>query len=218
MKQRYPLLSEIYREPAEKESEVKTIPDPRKYPTSEDAKVLRALELLPHNRLNGELRFTREVTWNYDSNEDGADDYITLSATIRNNSWRVLYSESNSRWVIKASAPTLKAAVEDIIRQGRAHGYQEVEPLAQALEPANLNRLLEYLFREDIRLDLDVGDVVLAGKWKNKRTVVKTIGTDDLGQPTINGQSLLTMRIEKTLPDDKKSKQTRDEESGKKDA
>jgi len=81
------------------------------------------------------------------------------------------------------------------------------------MKPSNLDRLLEYLFSEDIRLDIDVGDVVLGGKWKNKRIVVKTIGTDDLGQPTINGQSLLTMRIEKALPDDKKSKQTREEEA-----
>lgn len=86
------------------------------------------------------------------------------------------------------------------------------------MKRSNLDRLLEYLFSEDIRLDIDVGDVVLGGKWKNKRIVVKTIGTDDLGQPTINGQSLLTMRIEKDLPDDKKSKQTRDEEAEKRDA
>jgi hypothetical protein len=86
------------------------------------------------------------------------------------------------------------------------------------MKRSNLDRLLEYLFSEDIRLDIDVGDIVLGGKWKNKRIVVKTIGTDDLGQPTINGQSLLTMRIEKDLPDDKKSKQTRDEEAEKRDA
>lgn len=75
-----------------------------------------------------------------------------------------------------------------------------------------LRALLEYLLTEKLDLDISLGDVVLGGKWKNKRMVVKSIGKDDLGQPTINGKSLLTMRIEKDLPQDKKSKATRDKE------
>lgn len=63
---------------------------------------------------------------------------------------------------------------------------------------------------EEIKLDISVGDVLLTGKFKNKRIVVKTIGTDDLGQPTINGMSLLKMRIEKLLPPEKQSKETRE--------
>jgi len=61
-----------------------------------------------------------------------------------------------------------------------------------------------------ITLDIKVGDIVLGGKFKNKRTVVKTIGTDDLGQPTINGKPLLKFRIEKHLPKEKQSKKTRE--------
>lgn len=61
-------------------------------------------------------------------------------------------------------------------------------------------------------LDLKVGDVVLGGKFKNKRIVVKTIGKDELGQPTINGRSMLNFRIEKNLPKDKQSKETREKE------
>ena len=61
-----------------------------------------------------------------------------------------------------------------------------------------------------IELDIKVGDVLLGGKYKNKRVVVKTIGKDALGQPTINGQTLLKMRIEKQLPPEKQSKETRD--------
>lgn len=71
---------------------------------------------------------------------------------------------------------------------------------------AELQQLIE------LAIDLEIGDIVLAGKWKNKRTVVTSLGTDDLGQPTVNGKSLLTVRVEKTLPDDKKSRQTREEE------
>jgi hypothetical protein len=57
-------------------------------------------------------------------------------------------------------------------------------------------------------LDIEVGDVLLGGRYKNKRIVVKKIGTDDLGQPTINGDPILKFRIEKHLPDEKKSKKT----------
>tara|TARA_R110002110_G_scaffold62802_1_gene174987 strand:+ start:380 stop:577 length:198 start_codon:yes stop_codon:yes gene_type:complete len=63
-----------------------------------------------------------------------------------------------------------------------------------------------------MKLDIKVGDILLGGKFKNKRIVVKEIGTDELGQPTINGKSLLNFRIEKHLPDSKKSKKTQDEE------
>ena len=65
----------------------------------------------------------------------------------------------------------------------------------------------EYL-KENIDLDIKVGDVLLGGRYKNKRIVVKEIGIDELGQPTINGKSLLKFRIEKHLPDEKKSKKT----------
>ena len=66
---------------------------------------------------------------------------------------------------------------------------------------------------EAIKLDIEVGDVVLGGKYRNKRIVVKDIGKDDLGQPTINGKPILNFRIEKHLPTDKKSKKTLDAEN-----
>lgn len=80
-----------------------------------------------------------------------------------------------------------------------------------------MERLLENWkrFLESIELDIEVGDILLGGKYKNKRTVVKEIGEDDIGQPTINGKPLLNFRIEKQLPDSKKSKQTLEAEKKK---
>jgi len=66
---------------------------------------------------------------------------------------------------------------------------------------------------EGIELDIEVGDVLLGGKYKNKRIIVKTIGKDENGQTTINGKPLLNFRIEKQLPDSKKSKKTLETES-----
>ena len=75
----------------------------------------------------------------------------------------------------------------------------------------------EYL-KENIDLDIEIGDVLLGGRYKNKRIVVKEIGVDDLGQPTVNGKPVLKFRIEKHLPDEKKSKKTlKDEEKTKHD-
>ena len=69
--------------------------------------------------------------------------------------------------------------------------------------------------QEAIELDIEVGDILLGGKYKNKRIEVKEIGEDELGQPTVNGKSILKVRIEKHLPDEKKSKKTLDAEKEK---
>ena len=63
-----------------------------------------------------------------------------------------------------------------------------------------------------LTLDIEIGDILLGGRYKNKRIIVKEIGVDDLGQPTINGSPILKFRIEKHLPDEKKSKKTLIEE------
>jgi hypothetical protein len=69
-------------------------------------------------------------------------------------------------------------------------------------------RELRRIIREAIELDIKKGDVILTGRFKNKRTVVKDIGKDDLGQPTVNGMKALTFRIEKLMPKKKWSKQS----------
>jgi len=49
-------------------------------------------------------------------------------------------------------------------------------------------------------LDINKGDIILTGKWKNKKEKVKTFGHDKNMQPTINGKSMLKFRIEKLMP------------------
>jgi len=48
--------------------------------------------------------------------------------------------------------------------------------------------------KEDITLDIDRGDEILMGKFKNKKTTVKDIGKDQHGMPTINGKQATTFR------------------------
>ena len=50
------------------------------------------------------------------------------------------------------------------------------------------------LVKEDVNVDVDKGDEVLMGKFKNKKVTIKDIGTDDHGMPTINGKQATTFR------------------------
>lgn len=50
-------------------------------------------------------------------------------------------------------------------------------------------------FNEMIKIDIKIGDTILGGRFKNKRTVVKTIGKNEKGDITINGKPLLKFRI-----------------------
>ena len=56
---------------------------------------------------------------------------------------------------------------------------------------------LKECINEEIKLNVKVGDTILMGRFKNKKVVVKTIGTDDWGMPTINGKKVATFRIPK---------------------
>jgi len=58
-----------------------------------------------------------------------------------------------------------------------------------------MKALIKKLLREAISLDIKVGDVILGGKFKNKKITVKEIGKNDKGDVTINGKPLLRFRI-----------------------
>ena len=48
---------------------------------------------------------------------------------------------------------------------------------------------------EIIKLDIKVGDVIMGGKFKNKKVIIKTIDKNEKGDITINGKPLLRFRI-----------------------
>jgi hypothetical protein len=51
--------------------------------------------------------------------------------------------------------------------------------------------------KEDIKVPIELGDTVLGGRFKNKKTVVKKIGKNKKGDITINDKPLLKYRIVK---------------------
>jgi hypothetical protein len=53
--------------------------------------------------------------------------------------------------------------------------------------------------KDGINIPVNIGDVILTGKWKNHKEVVKEIGEDEHGLPTINGKGILKIRIEKLM-------------------
>ena len=52
-------------------------------------------------------------------------------------------------------------------------------------------------FFESITIDVNVGDTIKVGRFKNKKIVVKTIGKDKHGMPTINGKPVVKFRMAK---------------------
>jgi hypothetical protein len=45
-----------------------------------------------------------------------------------------------------------------------------------------------------IKIDVSIGDIIKVGRFKNKSIVVKEIGVDEYGMPTINGRKVVTFR------------------------
>jgi hypothetical protein len=56
---------------------------------------------------------------------------------------------------------------------------------------------MKYLktYEEVINIPIEVGDTILGGRFKNKKTVVKKIGKNAKGDITINGKPLLKFRL-----------------------
>lgn len=52
-----------------------------------------------------------------------------------------------------------------------------------------------------VTLDIEKGDILLGGRFKNSPITVDEIGEDENGQPTINGRKLLAYRIKKKMQD-----------------
>ena len=53
---------------------------------------------------------------------------------------------------------------------------------------------LKNLLKEVITIDVEIGDTILTGRFKNKKTVVKSIEKDEFGMPTINGRKIVSFR------------------------
>lgn len=48
---------------------------------------------------------------------------------------------------------------------------------------------------DGIYVPLKIGDTIYTGRFKNKKTTVKSIGKDEYGMPTVNGKRLPAFRV-----------------------
>ena len=62
-----------------------------------------------------------------------------------------------------------------------------------------MNKLTKFLIspfvKEDIKIPVKVGDTIMTGRFKNKKTIVKHIDKDEYGMPVINGKKVTTFRL-----------------------
>ena len=67
-------------------------------------------------------------------------------------------------------------------------------------------KVIQHFLIENILPELKVGDIVLAGKWKNKKCIIKGFGKDKNNQPIIHTDkgdiSIFHFRIERLMPKD----------------
>jgi hypothetical protein len=90
----------------------------------------------------------------------------------------------------------LSAGSEEERKKNFTKAYPKFDDQIFKLITLKLKKLKECI-NEEITLNVKVGDTLLMGKFKNKKVVVKNIGTDEWGMPTINGKKAVTFRIPK---------------------
>jgi hypothetical protein len=90
----------------------------------------------------------------------------------------------------------LSAGSEEERKKNFTKAYPKFDDQIFKLITLKLKKLKECI-NEEIKLNVNVGDTLLMGKFKNKKVIVKSIGKDEWGMPTINGKKVVTFRIPK---------------------
>jgi hypothetical protein len=90
----------------------------------------------------------------------------------------------------------LSAGSSDDRKKNFTKAYPKFDSQIFKLITLKLKGLKECI-NEEIKLNVKVGDTLLMGKFKNKKVLVKSIGEDEWGMPTINGKKAVTFRIPK---------------------
>jgi hypothetical protein len=90
----------------------------------------------------------------------------------------------------------LSAGDEEERKKNFTKAYPKFDDQIFKMITLKLKKLKECI-NEEIKLNVNVGDTLLMGKFKNKKVIVKSIGKDEWGMPTINGKKAVTFRIPK---------------------
>ena len=113
-----------------------------------------------------------------------------------NNQIDIYSSGAYSNWYKHV---TRKAALVgyDVIKKLDIEKDDKEQSTDDAKGAKDLEQEFEASLTEMIKLPVKVGDTILMGRFKNKKVVIKSIGKDEHGMPTINGKKVVTFRLMK---------------------
>ena len=125
-----------------------------------------------------------------------------LGAMTPNNQVDIYSSKAYSKWFKHITRTATLTGYELIKNQLQRDAMADVAKMAGDDAKGDLfsQEEFEASLSEVIKLPVEIGDTILMGKWKNKKVVVKTIGKDEHGMPTINGKKVVTFRLGKKGP------------------
>ncbi len=116
-------------------------------------------------------------------------EYVGDEAVIDPNGYNIPLSqvmrlqEDDDKWIQKAVDPAHKGYCTPMTK-----------PTCTPARKAFAKRAKAGDLEENISIDVKVGDTIMTGRFKNSPTVVKSIGKDEQGMPTINGKKVVTFK------------------------
>ena len=119
-----------------------------------------------------------------------------LGTTTATNQVDIYSSKAYSDWFKHSTRAASMVGYELVKGLGVNKDEKEISLDAQKGDKESQEEY-EASLNEVIKLPVKVGDTILTGRFKNKKTVVKTIGKDEHGMPTINGKKVVTFRLMK---------------------
>lgn len=125
-----------------------------------------------------------------------------IGAMTPNNQIDIYSNGAYTQWYKHSTRKATLSGYELVQTQIERDAARRLKNLSSldAINDKNIEDEFERLLDESITIPVDIGDTILTGKFKNKKTVVKSIGKDDHGMPTINGKKVVTFRLHKKGP------------------
>jgi Zn-dependent peptidase ImmA (M78 family) len=157
-----------------------------------DSQLLKSIKSYNKNKDFGDL--VNEVSSVTVSNTADVPD----GSFLKKRKKRILDSEKSEDWYKNGGYTQTDFPMADAI-----FGDDDAEERTITYTIKNLPTLTYVetdFIKEDINVDINKGDTVLMGKFKNKKVDVKNIGKDQHGMPTINGKQATTFRTMSEMP------------------
>ena len=122
-----------------------------------------------------------------------------IGATTPNNQVDIYAGGAYSQWFKHATRSASLAGYQLVMTpQAKLQmSLDKKQSISNAKGASLVKKEFEKAINEVIELPVEIGDTLLMGKFKNKKVVVKTIGKDEHGMPTINGKKVVTFRLMK---------------------